>query len=431
MIGFWGLLVGGLVVFAGSGLALGAALGFTGLLILHFLAGGSTFVAVDAVWNVLNSFTLSAIPLFIILGEIMLRSGVSERIYTALVPLFQRIPGGLLHTNIAVCTLFGAVSGSSLSTAAAVGSVAYPEMTERGYDRRMVVASLAGGGTLGLLIPPSLSLLIYGALTETSIGRLFLAGLLPGLLFAAMFMLYIFLRCLSRPDLSPRSDTVAGVATILLKLFGLWPFLLLILAIMGSIAFGFATPTEAAGVGVIATIVVGRFWGNLTLKTLLESFYAAILLFASIAFVVMGATILAQAVSLLGVPQSILEAVRAAELGPLQVLTLVVLIYLVLGCFFDGLSLMIMTLPIVVPLMVGLGYDAIWLGVIITILIEIGQVTPPVGLNLSVLVSVTKEKVSLGEAAVATIPYWLILLAGIACLAMLPQIALFLPTALM
>ncbi len=431
MFSFWGLLVGSLVALASSGLALGAALGLTGLLILHFLANGSTYVAVDAVWNVLNSFTLSAIPLFIMLGEIMLRSGVSERIYAALMPLFQHVPGGLLHTNIAVCTLFGAVSGSSLSTAAAVGSVAYPEMTERGYDRRMVVASLAGGGTLGLLIPPSLSLLIYGALTETSIGRLFLAGLVPGLLFAAMFMLYILLRCLARPELAPGSDAAAGFRTILLKLLSLWPFLMLILAIMGSIAFGLATPTEAAGIGVIATTIVGGFWGNLTLKTLIRSIYAAVLLFASIAFVVMGATILAQAVSLLGIPQSILEAVRAADLGPLKVLVLVVLIYLVLGCFFDGLSLMIMTLPIVAPLMVGIGYDAIWLGIIITILIEIGQVTPPVGLNLSVLVSVTKEQVTLGDAAVATIPYWLILLAGIAGLAMLPQIALFLPTVLM
>lgn len=431
MFGFWSVLVGGLTVFAGSGLALGAALGLTGLLILQFLARGSTFVAIDAVWNVLNSFTLSAIPLFIILGEIMLRSGVSQKIYSALTPLFMRIPGGLLHTNVAVCTLFGAVSGSSLSTAAAVGSVAYPEMTERGYDRRMVVASLAGGGTLGLLIPPSLSLLIYGALTETSIGRLFLAGLVPGLLFAVAFMAYILLRCLMRPNLAPRADTTANARTILLKLLSLWPFVLLINAIMGSIAFGIATPTEAAGIGVIATIIVGRFWGNLTLKTLAESFYAAILLFASIAFVVMGATILAQAVSLLGVPQAILEGVRAADFGALQVLLLVVLIYLVLGCFFDGLSLMIMTLPIVVPLMVGLGYDPIWLGVIITVLIEIGQVTPPVGLNLSVLVSVTKEKVSLGEAAIATIPYWLILLAGIIVLAMFPQIALFLPKSLM
>ncbi len=431
MFGFWGILIGGLAVFAGSGLALGAALGLTGLLILHFLAGGSTYVAVDAVWNVFNSFTLSAIPLFIILGEIMLRSGISEKIYSALTPLFQRVPGGLLHTNIAVCTLFGAVSGSSLSTAAAVGSVAYPEMTERGYDKRMVVASLAGGGTLGLLIPPSLSLLIYGALTETSIGRLFMAGLLPGLLLAAMFMVYILLRCLSQPRLVPQGGASAGIRVILVNLLSLWPFLLLILAIMGSIAFGLATPTEAAGIGVIATIVVGRFWGNLTMKTLAESFFAAILLFASIAFVVMGATILAQAVSLLGVPQAILETVRAAHLGPVAVLALVVLIYLVLGCFFDGLSLMIMTLPIVVPLMVGLGFDAIWLGVIITILIEIGQVTPPVGLNLSVLVSVTDEKVSLGEAAIATIPYWLILLAGIAILAVMPEIALFLPSVLM
>lgn len=428
---FWGVLLGGLTVLAGSGLALGAALGLTGLLILQYVAGGSTFVAVDAVWNVLNSFTLSAIPLFIMLGEIMLRSGVSEKIYSALTPLFQRVPGGLLHTNIAVCTLFGAVSGSSLSTAAAVGSVAYPEMTERGYDKRMVVASLAGGGTLGLLIPPSLSLLIYGALTETSIGRLFLAGLVPGLLFALMFMVYIYLRCLSANTLAPKGETRASIAVIVLNLLSLWPFVLLILAIMGSIAFGYATPTEAAGIGVIATIVVGRLWGTLTLKTLAESLYAAVVLYASIAFVVMGATILAQAVSLLGVPQAILETVRAADLGPLTVLALVVLIYLVLGCFFDGLSLMIMTLPIVVPLMVGLGYDAVWLGVIITIMIEIGQVTPPVGLNLSVLVSVTKEDVSLGDAAVATIPYWLILLAGVALLAAVPGIALYLPGAVM
>ncbi len=428
---FWSVLLGGLTLFAGSGLALGAALGLTGFLILQFVANGSTFVAIDAVWNVLNSFTLSAIPLFIILGEIMLRSGVSQKIYAALTPLFQRVPGGLLHTNIAVCTLFGAVSGSSLSTAAAVGSVAYPEMTARGYDRKMVVASLAGGGTLGLLIPPSLSLLIYGALTETSIGQLFLAGLLPGLLFAAMFMVYIVLRCRLHPALAPKGDTRVGIGRIVFNLLSLWPFVLLILAIMGSIAFGIATPTEAAGIGVIATIVVGRFWGTLTLTSLVQSIYAATLLFASIAFVVMGATILAQAVSLLGVPQAILETVRAADLGPLVVLGAVVLVYLVMGCFFDGLSLMIMTLPIVVPLMVGLGYDAVWLGVIITIMIEIGQVTPPVGLNLSVLVSVTKEKVSLGETAVATVPYWLILLAGIAVLTAIPQIALYLPSMLM
>ena len=431
MAAFWGLLLGGLTVLAGSGLALGAALGLTGLLILQFAARGATFVAVDAVWNVLNSFTLSAIPLFIILGEIMLRSGVSERVYSALSPLFSRVPGGLLHTNIAVCTLFGAVSGSSLSTAAAVGSVAYPEMTARNYDRKMVVASLAGGGTLGLLIPPSLSLLIYGALTETSIGRLFLAGIVPGLLFAAMFMIYIYVRCIMRPGLAPRSAGRVRFGAVMLGLLGLWPFVLLIFSIMGSIAFGIATPTEAAGIGVIATIVIGRFWGTLTLKSLVQGIYGAMLLYASIAFVVVGATILAQAVSLLGVPQAILDGVRAADVGPLAVLAAVVLVYLVLGFFFDGLSLMIMTLPIVAPLMAGLGFDPIWLGVIITIMIEIGQVTPPVGLNLSVLVSITRHEVSLGDAAVATVPYWLILLAGVAILTVFPQLALFLPGRLM
>ncbi len=431
MTTFWGLLLGGLTILGGSGLALGAALGLTGLLILQFSANGATFVAVDAVWNVLNSFTLSAIPLFIILGEIMLRSGLSDRIYAALSPVFSRIPGGLLHTNIAVCTLFGAVSGSSLSTAAAVGSVAYPEMTERGYDRRMVVGSLAGGGTLGLLIPPSLSLLIYGALTETSIGRLFLAGIIPGLLFAVFFMLYILVHSRLQPQLIPDTGNHKNRKAIALGILSLWPFLLLIATIMGSITFGIATPTEAAAVGVLATIVLGAVWGTLNYRKLIASLYAAMLLYAAIMFVVMGATILAQAVSLLGVPQTILESVRSFELGPTTVLAAIVLIYLVLGCFFDGLSLMIMTLPIVVPLMSGLGYDVIWLGVIITILIEIGQVTPPVGLNLSVLVSVTKDKVTLGEAAIATIPYWLILLCGIALLTAFPQIALLLPSVLM
>ena len=246
-----------------------------------------------------------------------------------------------------------------------------------------------------------------------------------------LFMVYLFIRCRLHPALAPRDSQAIQPLRILLGVLSLWPFILLILTIMSSIAFGIATPTEAAAVGVIATIVLGFVWGTLNLATLAQSLYAAILLYASIAFVVMGATILAQAVSLLGVPQEILESVRASELGPLTVLAAVVLIYLLLGCFFDGLSLMIMTLPIVVPLMTGLGYDIIWLGVIITVMIEIGQVTPPVGLNLSVLVSVTKEEVSLGDAAIATIPYWLILLFGVAILTLLPQIALFLPTALM
>lgn len=425
---FWTTLIGILVVTASSGVALGAALGLTGLVILEFFGNGSTYLAIDVIWNVFNSFTLSAVPMFILLGEILLRSGVSERAYTAFTPVFAKVPGGLLHSNIAVCTLFGAVSGSSLSTAAAVGSVAYPEMSKRGYDKEAVVGSLAGGGTLGLLIPPSLSLLIFGALTETSIGRLFVAGVIPGLLVSALFMAYIFFLCLRRPQIAPRWKESASVWAVLRGMVQIWPILLLILSIMGSIMFGLATPTEAAGVGVVVAIIISFAWGELTLAKLAAAVLRSVLLFTSIGFIVLGAAILSQSVSILGVPQSILEMAINSNLGTYGIFALIILIYVLFGCIFDGLSLMIMTLPIVFPLLTGLGFDPIWIGVIITVMIEIGQVTPPVGLNLTVLTGVTNNDVPLGRVAVATIPYWMLLLLSVAIMTIFPQIALFLPS---
>jgi C4-dicarboxylate transporter, DctM subunit len=424
---FWSTLIGLLVATASTGVALGAALGLTGLTILHFFADGATYLAVDAIWSVFNSFTLSAVPMFILLGEILLRSGVSERAYSAFTPVFAKIPGGLLHSNVAVCTLFGAVSGSSLSTAAAVGSVAYPEMVRRGYDKEAVVGSLAGGGTLGLLIPPSLSLLIFGALTETSIGRLFVAGVIPGLMVSFLFMLYILVMCIRSPHIAPRSTENISVRGVLLGMVQVWPILLLILAIMGSIMFGLATPTEAAGVGVVVAIIISFAWGSLTFAGLGSAIYRSALLFASIGFIVLGATILAQSVSILGVPQAILEAAISSGFGKYGIFAVIVVIYVLFGCIFDGLSLMIMTLPIVFPLLTGYGFDPIWIGVIITVMIEIGQVTPPVGLNLSVLAALTNNEVSLGRAAVATIPYWNILLLSVVILTLFPQVALFLP----
>ena len=425
---FWTTLIGILVVTASSGVALGAALGLTGLVILEFFGNGSTYLAIDVIWNVFNSFTLSAVPMFILLGEILLRSGVSERAYTAFTPVFAKVPGGLLHSNIAVCTLFGAVSGSSLSTAAAVGSVAYPEMSKRGYDKEAVVGSLAGGGTLGLLIPPSLSLLIFGALTETSIGRLFVAGVIPGLLVSALFMAYIFFLCLRRPQIAPRWKESTSVWAVLRGMVQIWPILLLILSIMGSIMFGLATPTEAAGVGVVVAIIISFAWGELTLAKLAAAVLRSVLLFTSIGFIVLGAAILSQSVSILGIPQSILEMAINSNLGTYGIFALIILIYVLFGCIFDGLSLMIMTLPIVFPLLTGLGFDPIWIGVIITVMIEIGQVTPPVGLNLTVLTGVTNNDVPLGRVAVATIPYWMLLLLSVAIMTIFPQIALFLPS---
>ncbi|MGB1447707.1 MAG: TRAP transporter large permease [Arenicellales bacterium] len=425
---FWTTLIGILVVTASSGVALGAALGLTGLVILEFFGNGSTYLALDVIWGVFNSFTLSAVPMFILLGEILLRSGISERAYTAFTPVFAKVPGGLLHSNVAVCTLFGAVSGSSLSTAAAVGSVAYPEMSKRGYDKEAVVGSLAGGGTLGLLIPPSLSLLIFGALTETSIGQLFVAGVVPGIMVSALFMIYILFLCLRQQDISPRSNENISFWGVLRGMVQIWPILLLILAIMGSIMFGLATPTEAAGVGVVVAIIISFAWGQLTLPKLIAAVQRSTLLFASIGFIVLGTSILSLSVSILGVPQAILELAINSDLGKYGIFALIILIYVLFGCIFDGLSLMIMTLPIVFPLLVGLGFDPIWIGVIITVMIEIGQVTPPVGLNLTVLAGVTNNEVPLGRVAVATIPYWMLLLLSVVIMTIFPQIALFLPS---
>ncbi|PLS21402.1 TRAP transporter large permease [Neptunicoccus cionae] len=424
---FWLTLIGGLLATASTGVALGVALGLTGLTILHFFSNGATSLAIDAIWNVFNSFTLSAVPMFILLGEILLRSGISQKAYAAFSPLFRRVPGGLLHTNIAVCTLFGAVSGSSLSTAASVGLVAYPEMTKRGYDKDTITGSLAGGGTLGLLIPPSLSFLIYGALTETSIGRLFAAGIIPGLLAGLLFMAYLLVKSIRNPHIAPRDDTPVGFWLALRGFRQIWPLLALIFAVIGSIVAGLATPTEAAGVGVVLAVIISSIWGDLTFGKLIEAVYQSVLLFTSVGFLVLGATILAQSVSVLGIPQQILATVADSGLGTYSVLLIVVLVYLILGCFFDGLSLMIMTLPVVFPLLTGLGFDAIWIGVVITIVIEIGQITPPVGLNLSVLSALTNGQVSLGRVAIATVPYWIIHLFMIFILTLFPVLALFLP----
>ena len=425
---FWTTLLSTLIATAATSAPLGAALGLTGLIILQFFANGATSLALNAVWNVLNEFTLSAIPLFIIMGEVMLASGVSQRIYAALSTVFNRVPGNLLHTNIAVCTVFGAISGSSLSTAAAVGAVAYPEMSQRGYDRRMVVGSLAGGGTLGLLIPPSLSLLIYGSLTETSIGQLFLGGIIPGLLMALCFMAYILLRCLRDRSLYPvEPEMRISFLQKLKSLLSIWPVAGLVFAVMGTIVLGIATPTEAAGVGVVSAIALGFLWGDLTFRKLVDCFRQAAITYGSIGFVVVGAVILAQSISILGVPQALIESIEELGWDRYWVLLLVILCYVLLGCLFDGLSLMVMTLPIVFPLLTGLGFDPIWLGVIVTILIEIGQVTPPVGLNLSVIVAVTNHEIGLDKTALATVPYWLLLLLGILLLTFFPDLVLYLP----
>ncbi|MGL4241768.1 MAG: TRAP transporter large permease, partial [Beijerinckiaceae bacterium] len=379
------------------------------------------------VWNIFTEYTLTSVPLFILLGEVLVASGLSRGVYQAMAPLFGRLPGGLLHTNIAVCTVFGAVSGSSMSVAAAVGSVAYPELKERGYDRAAVVGSLAGGGTLGLLIPPSLSLLIYGALTDTSIGRLFLAGVIPGLMVAAMFMIWIVIAARRDPTIAPVEPRVA-MRIALLSLWRVWPLIVMIGAVLGSLFAGLATPTEAAGVGVLAAVILGFAMGELTPRKLFGALMATAITFGVVAVVFMGAVVLAQSIQLLGLPQQLVQAISAWGISKYWMLALIVFIYLILGCFFDGLSMMIMTLPIVFPLLTALGFDPIWLGVVVTLMIEVGMLTPPVGMNLFVLVGITNREVTLEQAAKASVPYWLVLMLAVVILTIFPTIATWLPS---
>ena len=423
----WAIIVGALAITLGSGAFLGAAIGLTGLIILHFQAGGLTSLAVPAVWNVFSDYTLAAVPIFIFLGEILLRGGVSDRLYSALTPLFHRVPGRLLQTNVWVCTIFGACCGSSAATAAAVGSVAYPELGRRGYNRPQVLGSLAGAGVLGLMVPPSLSLLIYGAMQDVSIGKLFLAGILPALLIAGLFSLYVGLLAVLRPESVPAAGPNPGWRLVLRSLLGVWPLPILIFAVLGTIYGGFATVTEAAGLGVAVAIIMGFAWGTLTPRKLWEAFVSGSRILAAIVFVILGTLILAQAVANLGLPRKIFEAVSNAGLSSYEVLLVVTLVYFILGCFFDGLSLMIMTLPMVFPLMTGLGFDPVWLGIIITMMIEIGAITPPVGLNLYVLLAISHGEVSLPAAARATVPYWGMLVLAILILTVFPSIALYLP----
>ncbi len=423
----WAFLGGVLGLTVMSGAVLGAALGLTGFAILEIFGGGVTRLGVQAVFNVLAEFTLTAIPLFILLGDVLVASGLATGIYKAMSPLFGRLRGGLLHTNIAVCTVFGAVSGSSMSVSAAVGSVAYPELSQRGYDRRLVVGSLAGGGTLGLLIPPSLSLLIYGALTDTSIGKLFLAGVFPGLMMAALFMVYIEFTVRRQPSLAPQEPRMPWGETLRATM-AVWPILVLILAVLGSLFAGIATPTESAAVGVAAAVLLGFTMGDLTWPKLAKTFLSSASTFAVIALVFMGAVILAQSISLMQLPQKMLETISGVGMSPMVLLVVIVFIYLLLGMIFDGLSMMVMTLPVVFPLMTGLGFDASWLGVVITMMVEIGMLTPPVGMNLFVLVGITQGKVSLAEAAMGALPFWILLMVGVAILTVLPGIATWLPS---
>jgi tripartite ATP-independent transporter DctM subunit len=382
----------------------------------------------NLVWSSSNSATLIAIPFFVLLGEILVRSGVATRTYAALDRWISWLPGGLIHANIATATMFSATSGSSVATSATVATVAMPQAEKLGYDPRLFSGAIAAGGTLGIMIPPSINLIVYGFLTQSSIPQLFLAGLVPGLLLALGFVAVTAILCVIRPSLGGERR-LFPLRQMLAALKDLVPIILLFAIIIGTIYQGWATPTEAAAVGVAGALLIALAFGGVSFAMMRESLTGTIKITSMIMLVVIGASFLNFTLASAGLGQSLRGFLEGLGLTPLATILVVVLIYIVLGFFIETLSLMVVTIPIIVPLVVAQGYDTVWFGILMIVLIEMALITPPVGLNLYVVQGARKSG-SMSEVMIGAVPYVLVMLLMAAALIAFPQIALFLPGAL-
>jgi C4-dicarboxylate transporter DctM subunit len=377
-------------------------------------------------WAVMNDFLLTTIPLFVLLGEILLRAGITKNMYASLSDWLSRLPGGLLHTNIGACAMFSAVSGSSVATAATIGTVALDEFKRRYYHEPLVLGSIAAGATLGILIPPSVNLIIYGALTSTSIGKLFAAGILPGLLLTVIFMLIIATAVLIRPSLAERVTVVAPLAERLSRLRHLLPPLAIFVIVMGAIYGGWATPTEAAALGVV--LAFGLAWANgaLGFEMLHAAFISTIKTSAMLFFIIAAAFFLNFIVGVLGVPQAMSRAITDLGLGPTEMILVLVLFYLVMGCFLETLSMMVGTIPIVMPIILHLGIDPVWFGIFLVIMMELALITPPVGMNLYVVQGV-RGRGELADVYRGILPFVAAMLLMIGLIIIWPGIVTYLP----
>ncbi|KYO51797.1 TRAP transporter large permease [Tistrella mobilis] len=382
----------------------------------------------EVFWSASNSFLLIAVPLFVLLGEILVRAGIAGRTYAALDKWLSWMPGGLLHANIGTATLFSATSGSSVATAATVGSVAMPQAKALGYDDRLFAGSIAAGGTLGIMIPPSINLIVYGFLTETSIPRLFLAGLIPGLLLAALFMATAATACTLRPELGgPRRP--ARWSERFRALPDLLPVLGLFAVIVGSIYAGWATPTEAAALGVVAALALSVANRTFNLRMLKEAVESAVKTTAMIMLIIISAYFLNFVLAGAGVTRQLAALIDGLGFGAYGMLACIILLYVILGFFIETLSLMVITIPIVAPVVIALGFDPIWFGVLLILMIEMALITPPVGLNLYVVQGVGGG-ISLNRVMTGALPFVAAMLVMALLLVLFPDIALYLPGAM-
>ena len=420
------LLLLSLLLILGSGVWVGLTLtGVAWLAVTLFSSRPAGDAMAVTVWGSSSSWTLTALPLFVWMGEILFRTRLSQDMFKGLAPWVQSLPGRLLHTNVIGCTIFAAVSGSSAATCATIGKMTLPELGRRGYPEHMVIGTLAGASTLGLLIPPSIIMIVYGVAAEVSISRLFIAGVLPGILLACLFSGYIMVWALRTPGQVPAAERKFSLVEKLAASRSLIPVVLLILAVLGSIYSGFATATEAAAVGVVGSLTISTLQGSMSRATFRDALMGATRLYCMIALILAGAAFLTLSMGYIGLPRHLAEWIATLGLSRAQLIVALSIFYIILGCFLDGISMVVLTMGVLMPTVNAAGIDPIWFGIFIVLVVEMAQITPPVGFNLFVLQGMTGRQLT--WIARVTMPMFFLMCVAVAIIYIFPAIVTWLP----
>ena len=420
------LLVASLFLILGTGVWIGLTLSGVAWIGMQLFASRPAGDAMAVtIWGSSSSWTLTALPLFVWMGEILFRTRLSQDMFRGLAPWMQSLPGRLLHVNVIGCAIFAAVSGSSAATCATIGKMSLPELKRRGYPDGISIGSLAGAGTLGLLIPPSIIMIVYGVSADVSIAQLFIAGVLPGIMLALLFSGYLVVWALTHPQQVPPADAPLSLGAKLYESRYLIPVMLLIVAVLGSIYSGVATATEAAALGVLGALIISAAQGSLNWQTFKESLLGGTRLYCMIAFILAGAAFLTLSMGYIGLPRHLAEWIASLGLTQMQLLMALMAFYILLGCFLDGISMVVLTMGVILPTIQSAGIDPLWFGIFIVLVVEMAQITPPVGFNLFVLQGMTGREI--GWIARVTLPFFFLMIAAVGLIYVFPQIVTFLP----
>ena len=415
-----------LLFFLGSGIWVALSMiGVSAIGMMLFTSRPVGDAMATTIWGTSSSWTLTALPLFVWMGEILFRTKLSENLFKGLSPWMQKLPGGLIHVNVVGCALFAAISGSSAATVATVGKMSIPELRKRNYPEKILLGSLAGSGTLGLLIPPSIILIIYGVAVQESIAKLFIAGIIPGIMIALIFMSYVIIWSLINKKSMPKIIEEYSFFEKIKRSKQLLPVIILILAVIGSIYTGIATATEAASLGVVGALILSYFQKSLTLKTFKSSLLGATKTSCMIAFILAGSTFLSLAMGFTGLPRNLALWIQNMELSPYVLIFVLMIFYIILGMFLDGISAVVLTMAIIEPMIRQAGFDMIWFGIFLVIVVEMAQITPPVGFNLFVLQGMAKK--DMGYIARSAFPLFLLMVLAVILVVIFPEIALWMP----